>query len=72
MENRIGRQPKRADRSIFDDGAALIAMAIASFKKAAEAAVDENDRLGITTHGSVDGKIIERKPSAAHPPADHR
>jgi hypothetical protein len=33
-----------------------------AFKKAAAAAVAENDRLGITTHGAVNGKLVERKP----------
>jgi len=65
MEDRIRRQTRQTDKSIFDDGDALIALATASFKKAAKAAVAENDRLGITTHGSVDGKIVERKPQAA-------
>ena len=74
MEDRIRRQTSQADKNIFDDGDALIALATASFKKAAKAAVAENDRLGVTTHGSVDGKIVERKPSAAKRIrlADHR
>jgi hypothetical protein len=42
-------------------------LATASFKRAAKAAVAENDRLGITTHGSVEGKIVERKaPAVKH------
>jgi hypothetical protein len=74
MEDRIRRQTSQADKSIFDDGEALVALATASFKKAAKAAVAENDRLGITTHGSVDGKIVERKPPPAKRIrlADHR
>jgi hypothetical protein len=74
MEDRIRRQTRQTDKSIFDDGDALIALATASFKKAAKAALAENDRLGITTHGSVDGKIVERKPQAAKRLrlADHR
>jgi hypothetical protein len=64
MEDRIRRQTSQADKSIFDDGEGLIALATASFKKAAKAAVAENDRLGITTHGSGDGKIVERNPPA--------
>ncbi len=35
---------------------------MAAFQKAAKAAVAENDRLGIVTHGSVNGKIVERQP----------
>jgi hypothetical protein len=36
--------------------------------------VVENDRLGVVTHGSVDGKIVERKPEAVKHirRADHR
>jgi len=59
MEDPIQRQTNQAGRSIFDDGEALVALASAIFKKAAKAAVAENDRLGITTHGSVDGEIVE-------------
>lgn len=65
MEDRVRRQSNQADKSIFDDGEALVTLATASFKKAAKAAVAENDLLGITTHGSVDGRIVERKPTAA-------
>jgi hypothetical protein len=74
MEDRIRRQTSQADKSILDDSEALIALATASFKKTAKAAVAENDRHGITTHGSVDGKIVERKPPAAKRIrlADHR
>ncbi len=45
--------------SLFDDGDALIGLAVASFQQAAKAAVAENDRLGIPTHGSVDGNLFE-------------
>lgn len=38
------------------------ALVMAAFQKAAKKAVAENDRLGIVTHGSVDGKIVERQP----------
>lgn len=65
MEDRVQRLANRAGKSIFDDAEAVVAMATASFKKAAKAAIAENDRLGITTHGSVDGKIVERKPPVA-------
>ena len=50
------------DDSVFDDAEALIAQAQRSFDKAAHAQVAENDRLGITTHGAVDGKLVERRP----------
>jgi hypothetical protein len=74
MEDRTRRQTGQAEKSIFDDGEALVALATVSFKKAAKAAVAENERLGITTHGSVDGKIVERKPPAVKRIrlADHR
>lgn len=48
----------RNDNSIFDDADALIAIAQKSFTKTAKNAVDENDRLGIPTHGSIDGKLV--------------
>jgi hypothetical protein len=38
------------------------ALVMAAFQKAAKKAVAENDRLGIVTHGSVDGKVVERLP----------
>ena len=53
------------DDSVFDDADALIAQAQRSFDRAAKAQVAENDRLGITTHGSLDGKLVERRPRSA-------
>jgi hypothetical protein len=50
------------DDQIFNDADELIALAQHSFTKAAQAAVSENDRLGIPTHGSVGGKLIVRQP----------
>ncbi len=50
------------DDSVFDDAEALIAFAQRSFDKAAKAQVAENDRLGIATHGAVDGELVERRP----------
>jgi hypothetical protein len=49
------------DGSVFDDADALIAFAQQSFDRAAKAQVAENDRLGITTHCAVDGKLVERR-----------
>jgi len=74
MEDRVHRQANQSGKSIFDDAEALIRSATAAFKKAAKSAVAENDRLGIVTHGSVDGNIVERKPEAAKHIrlADHR
>jgi hypothetical protein len=55
--------PKTADQPISDKTAALlIAQAQQAFAKAARAAVAENDRLGIPTHGAVGGKLVVRRP----------
>jgi hypothetical protein len=51
------------DDGVFDDADALIALAQRSFDKAAKAQLAENDRLGIATHGAVDGKLVERRTS---------
>ena len=53
------------DDSVFDDADALIALAQKSFTRAAHAQVSENDRLGITTHGAVGGKLRTRQPRKA-------
>ncbi|MBF0261323.1 MAG: hypothetical protein HQL97_05715 [Magnetococcales bacterium] len=57
------------DDSIFDDTAALIALAQRSFNKAAKAEVAKNDRLGIPTHGAVGGQLAVRQPPerSVHP-----
>ncbi len=47
----------RSNHNIFDDADALIAIAQNSFTKTAKNAVDENDQLGIPTHGSINGKL---------------
>lgn len=52
------------DDGVFADAEALIALANRSFDRAAKAQVAENDRLGIATHGAVDGKLVERRPAA--------
>ncbi len=49
---------------VFDDEAFVAVAALRAFTKAAKAAVAENDRLGIITHGAVNGKLVERKPPA--------
>lgn len=54
-----------SDDSVFDDAEALIALAQRSFTTAARAAVAENDRLGIPTHGSIGGKLVARQPPKA-------
>lgn len=50
------------DDSVFDDADALIALAQASFTRAAQDQVAENDRRGIPTHGAVGGKLTVRQP----------
>jgi hypothetical protein len=50
------------ETSVFDDFDAVVAYAQSSFDKAAKAAVEENDRLGIPTHSSKGGKLIVRQP----------
>jgi len=50
------------DDTVFDDASLVRRAAETAFKKAAKAAVAENDRLGILTHGAVDGKLVERLP----------
>lgn len=61
------KKPKFAepDDRMFEDADALIALAQQSFTKAAKAAVAENDRLGIPTHGSVGGRLVVRHPHKA-------
>jgi hypothetical protein len=58
------RKPKdpESEDDVFDDANALIALAARSFSAAAREAVIENDRLGIRTHGSANGKLIVRQP----------
>ena len=61
------RKPKDAanDDALFDDADALITLAQRSFIRAAKAEVAENDRLGIPTHGAVNGKLVVRRPVKA-------
>ena len=47
---------------VVDDPDAVIALAQRAFHKAARAAVAENDRLGIPTHGAVGGTLATRHP----------
>lgn len=55
------RKPARAQKPIFDDGEALLALAKECFDKAAKEEVSKNDALGIDTHGSINGKLAIRK-----------
>ncbi len=50
------------EKTVFDDFDAVVAHAQSSFEKAAKAAVEENDRLGISTHSFKGGKLIVRQP----------
>ncbi len=52
MTAALRQQDDGADDRVFDEAEALIALAGLSFAKAAAAAVAQNDRLGIPTHGS--------------------
>ena len=45
----------------------IVALAIRSFAEAATAAVAENDRLGLQTHGSINGAMVVRNPPKAMP-----
>lgn len=56
-----GQKPNNDDQ-IFEDADALIALAQRSFAKAAKAALAENDKLGLPTHGSIKGRLIVRHP----------
>lgn len=60
-----GKEAATDDDHVFDDPDALIALAQKSFRKAAKAEVAKSDRIGIPTHGSVDGKPVVRKPAKA-------
>lgn len=59
------------DDSVFDDADAVIALAQTCFDAAAKAEVRKNDRLGIPTHGAVDGKLVVRLPPKAVPRVEH-
>lgn len=50
---------------IFNDFEALTTLVQKSFMEAAKAAVAENKRLGIPTHGSFGGKLVVRQPPKA-------
>jgi hypothetical protein len=56
------RKDAVSDDGLFDDADALVALAQRSFARAAKAEVAENDRLGIPTHGAINGKIAVRRP----------
>ena len=46
--------------TILDNPEALTALAVKSFAEAKRKAIAENDRLGIPSYGSKDGKIVVR------------
>ena len=46
----------------LDDPEALLALAVRSFARAKRAAIAENDRLGVPSHGARDGVITTRHP----------
>ena len=47
---------------MFDDPNKLVALAQASFSRAKDEAIAENDRLGIPSYGAVNGKLVVRHP----------
>lgn len=51
------------------DFTAVRVQADRAFKKASKAAVAENDRLSIATHGAVRGKLVVNAPSKRRKPA---
>ena len=57
--------PPSHDYEIFNDFEALTTLVQKSFMEAAKAAVAENDRLGIPTHGSFGGNLVVRQPPKA-------
>ena len=61
-KTRTPPSPPADPDAIFDDFDKLVEIAQKSFSEAAQAAVAENDRLGIPTHGSENGKLVVRQP----------
>ena len=59
---------------MFDDPDKLVALAQASFSRAKDEAIAENDRLGIPSYGAVNGKLVVRHPNQheAKPPENKR
>jgi hypothetical protein len=57
-------QAKRAtfDETILNNPEAITEIAIRAFARAKDAAIRENDRLGIPSYGSKDGQIVVRQP----------
>jgi hypothetical protein len=51
-----------ADDPIMKNPEALAALAQAAFARAAKAAIEENDRLGIPSYGGKNGRIVVRQP----------
>jgi hypothetical protein len=64
-------KPKRttmpAPDDAFNDAAFVVEAATRAMRMAAKAAVEENNRLGITSYGTVNGIIVEMPPQK--PPA---
>ena len=60
--------PKTNMTDAKEHSAALRLQADRAFKKAAKAAVAENSRLGIATHGAVRGKLVVGAPSKRRKP----
>ena len=58
----------KTGNGILDNPEALGALAEKSFHTAKRKAIEENDRLGVPSYGSVDGKIVVRQPPQAKTP----
>jgi succinate dehydrogenase/fumarate reductase flavoprotein subunit len=50
------------DGDMFSHPELLTEIAIRAFARATKQAIEENDRLGIPSYGSKDGKIVVRNP----------
>jgi hypothetical protein len=62
MNDKVQTATVSSVSGVFDDGQALSDLILKSFAQAARDAVAENDRLGIITHGGMNGVVIERLP----------
>lgn len=53
--------------TIFENPGRVIEIAIKAFARAKDAAIRENDRLGVPSYGSVRGKMTMRHPPKRSP-----
>ena len=52
---------------LLDDLSAFVALAARSFAKAKRKAIEENDRLGMTSPGASNGVMVPRNPPKPEP-----